>query len=72
MSKVKIAYHGKVLKRSLLTPSTVVDRLEYPSMCSKEKETVSYDVATIILHGHITLIEKPTDTTLWYRSTERA
>ncbi len=70
MTKIRVAYRGKVLKRSLLTHSIVIERMEYPSMLSGKQEMVSYDVATIILHGQVTPIEKPIGTTLWYRSME--
>lgn len=69
MAKVKIAYRGKILKRSLLTPVIVIERMEYPDMLAKKMEMAGYDTATIILYGEVTPIEKPVDTTLWYRLT---
>jgi len=72
MAKIKIAYRGKVLKRSLLTQSAVIERAEYvdPLSASEEMEMVRYNVGTILLHGVVTRIEKPVGTKLWYRSTE--
>ncbi len=71
MAKIKLAYRGKVLKRSLFIGPTVIDREEYPSLEAKKMETVSYDMAKVILFGRITPIEKRVGDKIWVEALDR-
>ena len=67
MAKAKIAYRGKILKRSLLIEPVTIERAEYPDLLAKKMVMVNYDISSVLFEGTVLPIERPTGTTLWYR-----